>query len=84
MELKDMILTSGNYTFKIIPGSSKNMFCWELQEWIFKIKISTPPVDGAANKWVIDFLSQQLEIKKQNITIISWKKGAIKRIFIQL
>ncbi|AJC48415.1 YggU family protein [Allofrancisella guangzhouensis] len=59
----------------IQPNSSKTEICREYKSSL-KIKISSPAVDGKANKAVIDFLSKQFKIKKKNIIIV---KGITSR-----
>jgi uncharacterized protein (TIGR00251 family) len=45
-----------------------------------KIKLTAPPVHGAANKMCIQFLSKQLQIPKSSIEIISGLKHRTKQI----
>ena len=47
-----------------------------------KIKISSPPVDGSANKEIIKFFSKKLKISKSKIDIISGEKSRDKRLLI--
>ena len=48
-----------------------------------KIKLTAPPVEGAANKMCIEFLSKQLGVAKSTVSIISGHSSRIKRIFIK-
>jgi uncharacterized protein (TIGR00251 family) len=48
----------------------------------FKVKIKAPPVDGAANKECIKFLSKSLKIPKTSISIISGETGRNKKLAI--
>jgi uncharacterized protein (TIGR00251 family) len=48
-----------------------------------KVKVSTPPVDNAANRAIIDFLSTQLGIPKSNLHITSGLKSRDKIIQIK-
>jgi hypothetical protein len=47
-----------------------------------KLKITAPPVHGAANRMCITFLSKCLKIPKSSITIISGKNAQTKQIRI--
>ena len=49
---------------KVQPRSAKNMIVGE-QEGKLKIKITAPPVEGEANKMLIDFLSRYLKLPKK-------------------
>jgi uncharacterized protein (TIGR00251 family) len=55
---------------KIIPRASRNEMI-EMPDGTLKIRLTAPPVDGAANEALIDFLSDEWDIPKSNITIVS-------------
>jgi len=59
-------------TFKVFiqPRSSKNMITG-IHGDALKIKLTAPPVDGAANKMCIKYLAKCLNIPKSAIEIIS-------------
>ncbi len=48
-----------------------------------KIKLTSAPVDGAANRALIAFLSKILGVKKSALTITSGHKSRTKRVFIE-
>jgi len=50
----------------------------EISENSYRIKVATPPEKGKANKRVIELLSEELGIKKQNIRIISGETNSRK------
>ena len=52
------------------PKSSKNMITGIYGDAI-KIKLTAPPVDGAANKMCIKFLAKCLKVPKTSLEIIS-------------
>ncbi len=64
---------------RIIPKSSKNEI---IGGDIIKIKVTSPPVDGKANKAVVDLLAKQLKVSKKDIQIISGEKSRNKKIRI--
>jgi uncharacterized protein (TIGR00251 family) len=47
-----------------------------------KVKIKAPPVDGAANRQLIKFLSKIFKTPKSNIEILSGETGRAKRLRI--
>ena len=65
----------------IQPRSSKNKICG-LQGQSLKIRLTSPPVDGAANKTCIKLLAKVLNISQSQINIISGEKGRNKVIRI--
>ncbi len=65
----------------VIPRSSKN----EIIGWrndILCIKITAPPVDGAANSAIIKFLADALKIRRSQLELVSGEKSREKSIRI--
>ncbi len=62
-------------SFYILPNSSENKVCG-LHNGAIKLKLRAPPVDGAANKAIIDYLSELLKVPKKQIKI---KRGELSR-----
>ena len=67
----------------IQPRSSKNMIAGRHGDAL-KIKLTAPPVGGAANKMCIQYLSKWLNIPKSSIEIISGHTGRKKRVLLRL
>ena len=67
--------------FKVFvqPKSSKNMITGTYGDAI-KIKLTAPPVDGAANKMCIKFLAKCLKIPKTSLEIISGHASRTKYV----
>ncbi len=64
-EKKDSIIIP----VKVIPKSSRDNI--KLENDILKIKVTAAPVDGKANKSVINYISKFLHISKKSVQIIS-------------
>jgi len=56
-----------------VPGSSRTEIVGTYGNAL-KIKLKASPVDGAANKELVNFLAKKLKISKSNIKIISGLK----------
>ena len=71
-------------TLKIFiqPRSSKNMIAG-LHADALKIKLTAPPVDGAANKMCIQYLAKCLKVPKSSIEILSGHKSRTKRLLLR-
>jgi uncharacterized protein len=54
---------------KVLPGSSKNEIMG-LQNGVWRIKIAAPADKGKANKELIDFLSEVMDVKKVDLAIL--------------
>lgn len=66
---------------RVIPRSSKSEIVGEYDEAL-KVKISAPPVDGAANKELIKVLSKTFGVSKSSVEIISGETSKTKQIMI--
>ncbi len=64
---------------RIVPKSSRNEIIG-LEGGIVKIKVTAPPVEGMANRAVIELISKKLKVPKKDIEIISGDKSKNKRI----
>lgn len=77
--------TSDGITFNVFiqPRSSKNSVVG-LYGDALKIKLTAPPVEGAANKMCIEFLAKQIGVPKSSLSIISGHSSRNKRILLSL
>ncbi|MCD6487391.1 MAG: YggU family protein [Syntrophobacterales bacterium] len=69
------------FNIRVIPRASRCELAG-VQGDALKIRITAPPVEGAANKECIKFLSGMLGVKKSQITIIAGHKSKNKRVSI--
>ncbi len=81
-EIKSSILNNENSKFKVkIVANSKNNSI-DFSEELIKIKITAQPIEGKANKAIIEFLSKILKKPKSKIKIVNGEKSSIKTIQI--
>ncbi len=66
---------------KVIPAAKRNFFKQEGE--MIKIYLTAPPVDGKANKALIEFLAQHFCVKKAQITITKGLQSRNKTIIIE-
>ena len=62
---------------RIQPRASKNG-ATRMQDGSLKIRLTAPPVDGAANEALVKFLSETLSISKSQVEIVSGLTGRQK------
>ena len=76
-------LTEGGIVLNlhIQPRASKNELCG-VQGNALKIRLTSPPVDGAANKLCREFLADLLDVSKSAVEIISGETSRHKRVRI--
>lgn len=65
----------------IQPRASKNEVCG-IQENALKIRLTSPPVDGAANKLCREFIADLFDVAKSSVEIISGETSRFKRVRI--
>jgi len=67
-------------SIKVVPRASKNRIIEENGR--LKVYVTSPAVDGKANKAVIESLAEHFDVKKKNIRILSGEKNREKTIEI--
>jgi uncharacterized protein len=67
-------------TLTVTPRSSRNQL--ELQgDGELRVRITAPPVDGAANAALLKFLATRLDISRSRLTLAAGEGSRHKRIF---
>lgn len=69
-------------SIKVIPKSSENKITKQ-PDGTFRIKLTAAPVDGAANKKLIELLSKEWGVAKSKIKILKGKTNKNKIIEIE-
>lgn len=70
------------FTLRILPNSSKNEII--KSEGVIKVKITSPPVDGKANKALIEYLSKSFKIPKTSFKIIKGETSKDKTLMVSV
>jgi uncharacterized protein (TIGR00251 family) len=75
--------TAEGVTFpvRVLPRSSRNEVAGITGDAL-KVKLTAPPVEGAANKLLIEFLSEKLRVPKSRIGIVSGQTGRNKLVSV--
>lgn len=66
---------SARFPVQVHPGAKKNAVV-RFENSVWHIKVAAPPVEGKANRALIEFLSDILDVPKSRISI---EKGATSR-----
>ena len=67
---------------RVVPRSKREEISAILDDGTLKIRITAPPVEGKANRALIEFLSRVLDVPKSSIEIIAGEKGKNKLVAI--
>jgi uncharacterized protein (TIGR00251 family) len=68
-------------SLQIQPRASRNEVCG-VQDNALKIRLTSPPVDGAANKLCREFIADIFGVSKSSVEIISGTASRLKRVRI--
>ena len=71
-----------NIEVKVTAGAKSNSFKFE--NGAYSIRIMAKAIDGKANKAIIDFLADELNIKKRDVEILKGDKSSKKIIAINI
>ena len=71
-----------NIEVKVTSGAKSNSF--KKENGLYYIRIMAKAIDGKANKSIIEFLSEELNLKKKDIEIIRGEKSSKKIISINI
>jgi len=74
--------TSATLSLRIQPRASKNEAV-ALEDGGIKIRLTAPPVDGAANEALVKFFSDALSIAKSRVEIVSGHTSREKVVRIE-
>jgi uncharacterized protein len=69
------------FSVRVIPRSSKSEIVGEYGDAL-KVKLNSPPVDGAANAELIKLLAKEFDVSKSQIEILSGQTSKMKQIKI--
>lgn len=55
---------------RVLPRSSQNEVVGQMADGVLKVKLTAPPVDGAANEALVELLAEYFDISKNKIKIV--------------
>jgi uncharacterized protein (TIGR00251 family) len=67
---------------KVKPASKTDEIIREA-DGSLKLKIKAPPVEGKANKYLVEFLSEVLKLPKSKITLLKGETNSFKTLEIE-
>ena len=66
---------------RVIPRARKTE-CAGFRDTVLVIRVAAPPVEGAANDALVEFLSTQLHVPRRAVHTLSGDRGRRKRVAI--
>ena len=69
---------------RVQPGAKRSAFDGLWNDSHIKIALQAPAVDGKANEALIDFLSENLKLRKKQIFIVTGQMARCKVVLIEV
>ena len=69
------------FSVRVIPRSSRSEIVGEY-DGALKVKLNSPPVDGAANAELIKLLAKEFDVSKSQVEILSGNTSKSKQVKI--
>ncbi|MDD2709437.1 MAG: DUF167 domain-containing protein [Verrucomicrobiae bacterium] len=66
---------------KVIPRASRNEVL-EMPGGVLKVKLTAPPVEGAANEALLETLAGHFEVKRNQLRIVRGAQARLKTVEI--
>jgi uncharacterized protein (TIGR00251 family) len=67
---------------RVQPRASRNEI-GEVYDGALRLRVTAPPVEGAANAAVVDLLAQRLGTRKSDLEILRGDRGRTKRVLVR-
>ena len=76
--------TADGIRFQVVvqPKSSRNLIMG-LHGEALKIKLKAPPVEGAANRMLVQFVAKALKVPKYKVEIVAGQTSRVKQLLVQ-
>ena len=70
-------LNGVTFAVRLTPRASENEIAG-IQDGVLKVRLTAPPVEGAANAALIELIADRLKVRKSAVSIISGDKARSK------
>jgi len=67
---------------RVIPRASRPGL-GGMRDGALLVRLSAPPVEGAANAQLIQVLAKALDVPKRHVTIVAGERGRVKRVKVE-
>lgn len=71
-----------SFLVRVIPRASRSELVGE-HDGALKVKLASPPVDGAANAELIKLLAKKIGVAKSDVAVIAGETSRTKRIAVR-
>lgn len=67
---------------RVLPRSSRTIVDG-VHNQALRVRLKAPPVDGAANKALCEFLSKSLGVRKRDVEIVRGERSRTKHVLVR-
>ncbi|MCB2187749.1 MAG: YggU family protein [Deltaproteobacteria bacterium] len=71
-----------SFPVRVIPRASRNQIAG-LEEGALKVRLTAPPVEGAANQALVKFLAKSLGLSRAQVRLVAGEKSRHKRLWVE-
>ena len=71
-----------SFAVKVAPRASQNKIS-QIADGALKVRLTAPPVDGAANQALVKLLAKALGLSKSKVRVIKGFKSRDKRVLVE-
>jgi uncharacterized protein (TIGR00251 family) len=75
--------SNARLVIKVTPRAKKNQISGILEDGTIKVRVNAPPVGGKANKQLINYLADILNVQKSAVQIVSGLTNRKKIIHVE-
>ena len=79
-KIKKMAAGRVGFRVRVQPSARKDEILGWNEEGCLRVRITAPPVEGAANKRLVKFLAAKLGLRKRDLSIESGERSRIKTV----
>lgn len=74
--------TGAALAVRVVPGASKNEIAAILEDGTLRIRLTAPPLEGRANRALIEFLADVLDVPRSQVDIVAGENSRNKLVSI--
>jgi len=74
--------SGASFAVKVAPRASQNKIA-EVADGALKVRLTAPPVEGAANEALVKLLAKALGLAKSRVKVVQGHKSRDKRLLIE-
>ncbi len=71
-----------SFAVKVVPRASRDAIA-EVAAGALKVRLTAPPVEGAANRALVKFMAKTLGVPKSSVQVTAGHKSRHKRLWVE-